>query len=319
MTFLAGDIGGTKTHLALFDSQKKRIKEQKYPSRKFTNLKEIIHQFLEGWEKEIQGACLGIAGPVREGKCIATNLPWIVDEKNLELKKVKLINDLEANAYGISQLSSEDFAVLNQGKEVKGHQALISAGTGLGEAGLFFNGSLHIPFASEGGHSDFSPRNEREISLLRFLQKKWEGHVSFERVLSGPGLYNLYQYLVEIEKKEPDPDVERLSEAEAPQEISKKGVGSKEGTCFETLSWFVSLYGAESGNLVLKYLSLGGLYVGGGIAPKILSLMKEGGFLKSFLDKGRFSDLLKEVSIKVILNEETALLGAAFVAHLQKK
>ena len=208
MTYLAGDIGGTKTHLALYEEVKGKmvsVKNKKFPSQKYPNLRTIVKEFLNGEEREIPKACFGIAGPVKKGKSQATNLPWLIDAEvlrgELSIDKVSLINDLEANAFGLNLLEEDEFYTLNVGDpEAEGNKAMVSAGTGLGEAGIFFDGRRHFPFACEGGHSDFAPRNEVEDELLRYLRKKF-GHVSYERVLSGPGLYNLYQFVVETKKE----------------------------------------------------------------------------------------------------------------------
>jgi glucokinase len=301
---LAGDIGGTKTHLALYDGDR-LIKDEKFPSAEFPGLVEIIRKFHTG---KVDKACFGIAGPVRDGRCKATNLPWAVDAKKLgselNISKVWLINDLEATAWGIGCLKPNELATLNEGIAQKGNQAVIAAGTGLGEAGLYWNGNQHIPFSCEGGHADFAPRNEDEINLWHYLQKKYD-HVSYERVLSGPGMEHLFWFLVESKKRK-----ERL-EGEIPRLITEKGLSGESETCREVLDWFASIYGGEAGNLALKFLALGGVYVGGGIAPRILKVLQNGSFMGGFLAKGRFDELLKTIPIKVILNDNAALLGAA--------
>ena len=208
MAYLAGDIGGTKTHLSIVieDGGKfESVKDQKFPSQKYPNLRSIVKEFLKENKQELSKACFGIAGPVKKGKSQATNLPWLVDcdvlAKELNIEKVSLINDLEANAYGLNLLTKEEFYTLNEGDpNAKGNQAMVSPGTGLGEAGIFFDGKKHIPFACEGGHVDFAPKNELEDELLRYLRKKFK-HVSYERILSGPGLYNLYQFLVSTQSR----------------------------------------------------------------------------------------------------------------------
>ncbi len=316
--FLAGDIGGTKTHLALFEKDsEKPIKDKKFPSKDFKSLCEIVSSFLESGEK-IEKACFGIAGPVKDGKCKATNLPWVVETANLSkvlnTSSIALLNDLESNAWGIRTLPEEDFFTLNEGsKEAKSNQALISAGTGLGEAGLLFDGKDHLPFACEGGHCDFAPRNEEEIELWMFLNKKF-GHVSYERVLSGPGFVNIYEFIVESKKEKPSSSIDE-KEGSVAKIITERALSKSCPACEKTLEWFVSLYGAEAGNLALKYLSLGGLYIGGGIAPKILEEMKDKIFMDSFTNKGRFASLLSSISVKVVLNPLTALFGSAYFAR----
>ncbi len=316
---LAGDIGGTNARLALFQHSGNWIckKEKKFPSKQYANLEEIIEEFLEG--ETVFSACFGIAGPVRNGKCQATNLPWIVDaaslSRKLNIPTTHLLNDLEANAYGISQLAPEELALIHEGdRNQEGNRALIAAGTGLGEAGLFWNGKEHLPFASEGGHSDFGPRNPLEVELLYYLEKKF-GHVSYERVVSGPGLIEIYEFLIATKRGEKAASLqEEMMKRNPSTVISEAGRLGTDETCVKALDWFLSLYGAESGNLALKYLALGGFYIGGGIAPRLQEKLKTGAFYTSFVDKGRFKKLLSSIPIWVILNDQAALLGAAFVA-----
>jgi glucokinase len=301
--YLAGDIGGTNTRLSLFEEGLNIVREHKYPSGEYGTLREIILEFVGN--DRVQKACIGIAGPVRDNVCHATNLPWVVDAKKLQQDlhgaPVVLINDLVANAYGIKTLPLNQFAIINEGAG-GGNQALISAGTGLGEAGIYFDGKKHHPFPSEGGHADFAPRNEEEIDLFRHLQKKF-GHVSYERVVSGPGIYNLYSY---AEGKEIDI---------VPSEITRRGADGSCKKCEQALDWFVTFYGAEVGNAALKYLATGGVYLGGGIAPAIVEKLKSPLFMDAFLDKGRFKDLLSQIPIWVVLNDNTALLGSAYYAR----
>ncbi|MES2345829.1 MAG: glucokinase [Chlamydiota bacterium] len=313
---LAGDIGGTKTHLALFEKGK-ILKEEKYASKEFAGLEEILFLFLKKSDSP-KKACFGIAGPIRNGRCQATNLPWMINAKELEQKlkidAIFLINDLEANAYGIKCLSSQEFYPLNEGSsDSLGNQVLISAGTGLGEAGLYWDGEKHHPFACEGGHADFSPQSELDMELLRYLRKKF-GHVSCERILSGPGIYQLYRFLIDLRLEAPSED---FGEVDPAQVITERALKKECKTCVRTLKWFTMLYGAEAGNLALKMFSVGGVYIGGGIAPKILPALKTGDFMKAFIDKGRFSTLLSQISVKVILNQNTALLGAERYAEEQ--
>lgn len=313
---LVGDIGGTHTRLALFDKGHMVEVEKKYPSRNYSGLEEIVRQYLQN--KKIEKACFGVAGPVQEGVCKATNLPWIIDashlSKALQIPSVYLLNDLEANAYGIKVLKPEELYSLQVGKKQKGNQALISAGTGLGEAGLYWDGKEHHPFACEGGHTDFAPRNAMEIELLVYLKKKFP-HVSYERVVSGPGIHSIYQFLIETGRETSSPQLEKeMKERDPSSVISEWGRQNKDKACVKTVEWFISLYGAEAGNLALKFLSLGGMYVGGGIAPHLLEKIKNGSFLSSFSDKGRFKPLLESIPIWVILNDNAALMGAAAYA-----
>lgn len=313
---LAGDIGGTNTRLALFE-RGAIVREQKFLSKEFQGLEKIVKEFLG--EETVYKACFGIAGTVNGGICKATNLPWIVDiekiSKELGIHEVHLLNDLEANAYGIKQLRKEELFVLQEGKKHEGNRALIAAGTGLGETLLFWSGERYRPFASEGGHSDFAPRDDLEIELLRYLKKRYE-HVSYERVVSGPGLYVLFQFLTETGKEKLTDQVKKELECDdKPRVISKWGSSRKDPACTKAVDWFISLYGAEAGNLALKFLSLGGLYIGGGIAPHLAHAMKKGDFCHAFCNKGRFKELLKTVPIWIIMNDQTALLGAARYAE----
>ena len=316
---LAGDIGGTNTRLALFEKNRMVGDEKKFSSKNYLTLETIVSEFLEG--KKVEKACFGIAGPVHAGQCKATNLPWLVDSsqirQHLQIPSVFLINDLEANAYGIQVLKKEDFFLLQKGVEQEGNQALIAAGTGLGEAGMIWDGKKHRPFACEGGHADFAPRNELEIELFLYLKKKYQ-HVSYERLLSGPGLLSLFQFLIDT-KKETLSDTlrEEMKKGDPIKIISEWGCKNKDEACIRALNWFISIYGAEAGNTALKFLALGGFYIGGGIAPKILEKMKQSAFCTSFQDKGRFKDLLASIPIWVILNDHAALLGAAHYATIQ--
>lgn len=315
---LAGDIGGTHTRLAFFD-KRKLVAERKVPSKNYKGLVEIVEEFAKKEQKKVEKACFGIAGPVQKGRCQATNLPWIVDKEEIRqathIEKVALINDLEANAHGLKVLQEGEFFVLNKGEFHEGNQALIAAGTGLGEAGLYWDGQKHHPFACEGGHADFAPRDEAEVELFFFLRKKF-GHVSYERVLSGPGLYEIYRFLTVTNKEKASLEVEEeMKEKDPASVVSKWGKEGKDRACLRAVDWFVSIYGAEAGNLALKTLALGGLFIGGGIAPILLEKMKGGAFIASFCAKGRFSKLLQSIPIKVILNDNAALLGAMWYAE----
>ncbi|MBI5273525.1 MAG: glucokinase [Chlamydiales bacterium] len=319
--YLAADVGGTKTHLAIYESTNcklQSIKDKKYPSKNYPNITNILQEFLSDFEGKIEKICIGIAGPVKNGICKTTNLPWVVDIKEvckrLNITYGAIINDLEANAYGIKMLTKENFYCINKGVEtLVGNQALISAGTGLGEAGIFFNGKQHIPFACEGGHCDFAPKNELEVDLLRFLMKRYGAHISFERVLCGRGIYEIYQFLTETKREIKCADVdEQIKRLDPPKIISEAGVKGECKACRSTLEVFCSIYGSEAGNCALKFMALGGVFIGGGIAPKILTVLKNSDFLTSFVGKGRFEEFLSQIPINIVLNENTALLGAAF-------
>jgi glucokinase len=316
---LAGDIGGTNTRLALIDSTNEGLKivsEETYPSRERTSLEAVIVEFLALHPCDFTRASFGIAGPVRHGRCEATNLPWIVDSKNvakmLRLKSVGLMNDLVANAYGIEVLQNNDFVILNKGaRNATGNKAIISAGTGLGEAGLFWDGKTHRPFESEGGHGDFAPRNHMEIELLNYSMSHYR-RVSYERLVSGPGLFHVYQFLRDTRKGEEPPWLaEQIRLSDPAPIISECALNGKSPLCFQALELFVSLYGAEAGNLALKVMATGGIYLGGGIAPKIISKLKEPVFMNAFTAKGRMRPLIQDIPVKVIMNPKTALFGAA--------
>jgi glucokinase len=321
--FLAGDIGGTNSRLAFFehdDSRLRLVVEATYPSRSYPGLAPILQEFLASHPGKAEAACFGIAGPVRKGRVVTPNLPWEVDAaqltQELHCGPVTLLNDLEANAYGLLALRPEDFVVLNAGAaDAAGNVALISAGTGLGEAGLFWDGRWHHPFASEGGHADFAPRTALEIELAQYLIGRF-GHVSFERVLSGPGLANLYEFLRQRSGAADElPELmKRLGTTNVPATISIAALKGHSELCNQALDLFVSIYGAEAGNLALKLLATGGVFLGGGIAPKILPRLRQSGFLQAFLDKGRMRQLMESFPVRVILNENTALLGAAHYA-----
>lgn len=323
---LAGDIGGTSTRLALFEKTEQgflSLAEEKFSSSDYENLQDIIRQFTDKNSHEVERACFGVAGPVKGNTAKLQNLPWIVDtkeiEKLLEIDKIGLINDLEANAFGLNELGENEFEILNEGEPNEtGNRAVVSAGTGLGQAGIFNKNGKFFPFATEGGHSDFAPRNELETQLLLFLKPKY-GRVSIERVVSGTGLQNIYEFLRDTKRaEEPRWLAEELENAEEfGAAISKNALNGNAAICEQTLDVFVSLYGAESGNFALKVLATNGVFLGGGIAPKILPKLKENLFLESFTDKGRMRELLEKIPVSVILNDNAALLGAAHFAFYQ--
>jgi glucokinase len=319
---LAGDVGGTKVHLALYDfidGKLEYTRDKQYPAKQYSGLEEIVKEFL-GAEKAT-AACFGVPGPVRDGRLRLTNLPWTLDSRELAaglaIDHVFLINDLEANCYGVAELSSDQIFTLSEGDASQvGNQALIAAGTGLGEGFLIWNGRQHLPYPSEGGHSDYAPRNEDEIDLLRFLKQKYNGRISFERVVSGMGLTNIYEFLREVRgMEEPAWLAKRIAIEDPNAVITELALAAKSEICEKAMDMFVSAYGSEAGNLALKVLSLGGLYVGGGIAPRILEKLKDGAFLKAFTDKGRLSQLLINMPVRVILESRAALLGAASYAE----
>ena len=323
---LAGDIGGTNSRLAAFETEGNKLScvvEKIYPSKEHKGLVEIVSDFTRTEGIPAHSACFGVAGPVRGGRSQISNLPWIVDSgelaAQLRLRSVGLINDLEAFAYGIDALESKDFVTLSEGTgNGEGNTAVISAGSGLGEAGLFWDGFRHHPFACEGGHTDFAPKTEVELDLLQYLMKRYD-HVSFERILSGPGVKNVYEFLRDTGKEEePAWLKEQLAAAkDAPALISQLALEQKAPICERTLSIFVSVFGSEAGNCALKFMSTGGIFVAG-IAAKIVSKMQEPMFMEAFLNKGRMRALLQDVPVKIVLNDDSGLIGAARFTLVQK-
>jgi glucokinase len=322
---IAGDIGGTKTVLALYERTTEGLRqnaERTFASAQYGSLEAIVEEFLRDHRGvRLDTACFGIPGALIEGRVHTTNLSWDVSEPALEaaLKcRVRLLNDLQATAFGVRYLAPEELEVLNRGAQPRrrGNIAVIAAGTGLGEAFLCWDGSQHHPMASEGGHADFAARNEREIELLRFLQKRFGSHVSNERVLSGPGIYNIYCFLRDTGAA-PEPDWLREELAAGSDHgaiISQAGLAGKSALCEQTLEMFASIYGAEAGNVALRCMAVGGVFVAGGIAPKLIGVLRAGQFMQAFVDKGRMSELLKSIEVSVALNPHAPLIGAAHFA-----
>ena len=324
MLVLAGDIGGTTTRLAFFRSGEagtEVVARETFPSRSHGTLAAIVQAFVAATGLVAERACFGIAGPVRGGRVLTPNLPWLVDGNELAallgVAQVTLINDLQANAYGIPLLQESDFALLNPGEaEPTGAIAVISAGTGLGETIAVWDGTMHRPLPGEGGHADFAPRNELESELLLHLRAE-HGRVSVERVVSGPGLVNIYRFLRDRRHLAETPAVNEAMATGVPAAIiSRAAMDGSCPLCAQALDLFVSLYGAEAGNLALRALATGGVYIGGGIAPKIIDRLRGPLFMRAFTAKGRLSPLLETLPVRVILNEHTALLGAGRCALL---
>jgi len=319
---LAGDIGGTTTRIAVLDVNGRELEtltKASYPSQQFTSLDEIIADFQDTHQHTLNAACFGVAGPVQQQTASITNLPWQISAANiaehLELSRASLLNDLEATAWGLRTLQEHDVFTLQQGAELAtGNAAIIAAGTGLGEAGFYFDGHKHHPFACEGGHADFSPQTELDMALLRHLQTRHE-HVSWERVVSGNGLVSIHECLCQL-RQQPAPDwLQQAMRAGDPAAvISETAQQGSDAICVEALGLFVHLYGVEAGNLALKIMATGGLYVAGGIAPKIMQQMQDGTFIKAFCAKGRMQGLLEQMPVRVVLNDEAALQGAAVYA-----
>lgn len=322
---LAGDVGGTKVNLAVFSMETRAVSltpVATFPSRQHANLEEIARKFLATTEVRPDFACFGVAGPVAEGRARLTNLPWLIDSsqltRELGLKQAWVINDLEAYAYGIGGLSSEDFAVLNAGDpNARGNAAVIAAGTGLGEAGLYWDGHQFHPFACEGGHADFSPRSDLDLEFSRYARAE-VGQVEWEHALSGPGLYRIYRFLRDTGRgEEPAWLAEEFRRNDPPAVVTRMALENKNPLCVQALELFVTYYGMEARNLALKIMARGGVYVGGGIAPKIISKLKDGCFTRAFIGEGPLKPLLEKMPVRVILNDQTALIGAARYAALQ--
>ncbi len=348
---LAGDIGGTKTNLALFEWTKERVepvREESFHSADYPSLVDILDEFLsrpaaapaEFLEEPVQSeqhepdpssktpemvplvidaACIGVAGPVVDNRSRTTNLPWLIDGaeigKRFNIANVRLLNDLEATAYGLLLLRGDEVLVLNAGAPPDKRQAiaLIAAGTGLGESILFWDGARYHPMPSEGGHTDFAPNSDSEIELLRHLRGSYL-HVSYERVLSGPGLHAIYEYLRDTKKNEPTWLAEKIKVEDPAATIAQAGLKGEAEIAKQALELFASIYGAEAGNLALKAMALDGVYVACGIAPKLLQKLQDGTFMRAFTNKGRYKRLMATIPVKIVMNSKTALLGAASVA-----
>jgi len=319
---LTGDIGGTKTLLRLDGLDEagtlQTVCQKRYESALYSRFEEILDDFLASRRLRVGHACFGVAGAVIDGVSQATNLPWVLDQavlsRHLQGTEVKLLNDLEATALGILHLPDDNFVDLNPASEtpVAGHRAVIAAGTGLGEALIIENGGDRTVVATEGGHCDFAPSTEEEDCLLSWLRRQFPGHVSYERILSGPGLVNLYHFQLFHSRQTASPRVQAaIAEgADVAAVIGELGVTGDDELCRKSLQMFCRIYGAEAGNLVLKSLALGGVYVAGGIAPKILPLLRQGELLAAFIAKGRFSGLLGKVPVRLVTNTDVVLVGA---------
>lgn len=326
---LAGDIGGTKTVLCLYqavagDTDEPALREQRkatFSSGAHACFADLLREFLDAGSQEMPRlACLGIAGPIHGQRCEATNLPWVIDANELQsgfgFSRVKLLNDLEAAAHGMLHLPDTDFVELNpHARKQPGHNAVIAAGTGLGEAIIAWDGEGHIVLPTEGGHCDFAPNSAQEDALLAFLRERFGGHVSVERILSGDGFGSLYDFLKASGDFEASPQVEALTEEDDRNAaISRLGLQQTDPICTEALRLFVRLYGRETGNLALKCLPHGGLFIGGGIGPKIRAAMESGEFIAGYLDKGRMAKAIRQIPLTLALNPEAPLLGAAHTA-----
>lgn len=318
---LAGDIGGTNTRLALVrESDQGHLSieaENTFPSREYDNLGDIVREFLASNDAKVNAACFGVAGPVQNNRCKTMNLTWVVDAEEISasqgIRRVAVVNDLESNAYGIACLGSDDIDVINPGDpNAAGNACVVSPGTGLGEAGMYWDGDRYHPIATEGGHTDFAPRSRIEFELLEYLDPKYD-HVSYERVVCGPGLVNIYNFLHDTGRgEELDWLAEEMKQGDAAAAISKAAVRDACPMCKQALDLFLELFGTEAGNVALMFMARGGVWLGGGIVVKLLDYIKSNDlFMKSFCDKGRLRGLMEKIPVRVILNDKTALLGAA--------
>ena len=322
LKILSGDIGGTTTRLALFDMAAGRgavLEQRDYTSADYATFTEILSDFSMHTDTACAAACFGVAGPVRAGHSRITNLPWTIDARELEAifgwPRVGLLNDLEAIAWGIGALEEQDFCTLNAGQpEVAGNQAVIAAGTGLGQAGRVWDGRRHHPLACEGGHADFAPAGATETALMDWLGERY-GHVSWERVVSGPGLVTIHAFLRDYRKAStPGWLQSQLQTDDAAAAISDAALAGRDEICREALDLFIRCYGAEAGNLALKLMATGGVFVAGGIAPQLIERLRQGDFLAAFCAKGRMQGLMEAMPVRVLRNESASLLGPAVCA-----
>jgi len=318
MQILVGDIGGTKTVLAIAETAAGDIRlsgERRYASRDFASLEAVVARFFAETGRTCERAALAVAGPVQDDRSEITNLPWAPSARHLEqtlnLRTVRLLNDLEAAAWGIAALAPPDFEVLHPGEpNPVGNACVAAAGTGLGEAGLYWDGVSHRPFATEGSHADFAPRDDREVALLRWFQERY-GYVSWDRVVSGMGIADSYDFLWERHDTAGADPLREVAVEDKPVAITAAAAAGSCPVCVETMQLFMTFYGREAGNLALKHMAVGGIYLGGGIAPKNLDLLRRGPFLEAFFDKGPMTALMRRMPVKVILEQRAPLFGAA--------
>jgi glucokinase len=319
---LAGDVGGTNARLATIElagAVTRILREEHYPSHEYPGLGPIVRKFLDGSDQKPDRACFGIAGPVVNDECHVSNLPWVIKARDVGaetgIAKTALINDFMAVGYGIERLTPADLVTLQRGKaELRGSIGLIGAGTGLGEGFLVWDDGRYRVHSSEGGHADFAPRDAGEVGLLLHLQTEY-GHVSNERVLSGAGLVHVYRFLAEARVGREQAAVQAEMEKEDPAAvITRHALAESDALCVKAVDMFCTVYGAEAGNLALTVLATGGVYVAGGIAPRIVARLQAGGFMAAFRAKGRLGDFMSQVPVHVIVNPKVGLLGAAAAA-----
>lgn len=319
MRVLVGDVGGTKTALAVARMAGDRVdleSELRLPSSEFCSLEGLVRRYLDATGATCDAAAFAVAGPVQGDRSRITNLTWDIDARGFETafgwRRVRLLNDLEAVAWGIPSLGVDDLAVLHPGApDAAGNACVVAAGTGLGEAGMYWDGSEYRPFAGEGGHADFAPATDREVELMRWLRGRY-GRVSWERLVSGVGIRNIYEFLSSERGDTAGAGLAAHKDgADLAAAISAGAADASCAICIETMRMFASLYGREAGNMALKQMALGGVYLGGGIAPKNLDLLSGPWFLDGFFDKGRMKPLMQRIPAKVILQPNTPLFGAA--------
>jgi glucokinase len=322
MIVLAGDVGGTSTRLGLFSVENRDVKKlvfEKYPNKRFDNLSEIIKLFLEANDAHPRAAAVGIAGPVFDGVCKATNLPWKIDvgplSKAIGIGRTTIVNDFVAHAHGLDALHAKDIAVIQRGTyEGMENKALFGPGTGLGEAIVAHHGGDSIVVPSEGGHQDFAPQDSIQVDLFNYLRAKF-GHVSNERILSGPGLMNVYEFMKKMKYAKESPAIRKLMAAKG---ADKPAIimhnASKDRLCKKTTDVFFSVLGAEAGNLAMQAMAFGGVYIIGGLVKSNIGVMKKSPFLKAFRNKGRFSKMMSRFPVYVVRNEQLGIVGAAALA-----
>lgn len=323
-TILAGDVGGTNARLFQLKISQgilTPVKEESFKTSCFSSIFELFDKFFDEGIRDVQSICLGVAGPVTNGIVQGTNFSWVIDEKAIIKKtginKVSVINDMEAHAFGLGLVEEKDFFEIKKGSEIPGNSCIISPGTGLGEAGLFWNDGQYIPFATEGGHCDFSPRDETDHALWQFLNKKF-GHVSWERIVSGPGILHIYQFLSEYRNaKEPEWFRDKKSQLDPASLISYCALNKLYPLCEEVMELFVKFLAIEAAQISLKLKATGGVYMGGGILPRIKEIITPERFQENFVNSNRLNPLLDLIPVKIILDERTALKGAALVASIR--
>ena len=313
---LVGDLGGTKTHFAVYDP-KNRVFEKKYKNDKFETFIGILKKFLNSCPHKVDFLCLGIAGPIKDDKCQMSNLDWLISKKdiikNTHIQNVILLNDLEAFGYGLQALKKEDLFSISPSNPIKeGHRGLLVPGTGLGVAQILWDGKNYKSIPTEAGHCDFAPKDKKEIKLLKYLYKK-EERAFYDQILSGRGIYHLYQFICEIEKIKLNDNLKKdIEKREASRFIIEKAIKENDSLALKTLDLFIRILGHKAGDLALHLLPIGGIYLGGGIVKELIPILKNDLFYKSFISKGKIRNFLTEIPVSIILKDEILLDGGAF-------